>query len=115
MMLLYNWFRDQYKGTNPPIKKDYYRFTIANFSYFLLIDIRQESFASLNHIQQAFYLEDLPLPRWNIVTKIDIWSKRKEWCFVEEDHLFLVGSDLNFRCLYSNKSIQINDVWHIHP
>jgi hypothetical protein len=56
IVLLCNWVKANYNGSNATIKRDEYGFMLVNFSSF--IPILYQSFAFPLHVKQVFFSND---------------------------------------------------------
>ncbi len=65
IVLLYNWVKANYNGSNATIKQDEYGFVLVKFSYF--IPISDQSFVFPLHVEQVFFPNDARKRGWKVV------------------------------------------------
>ena len=100
VILVCEWVKANYAGTNATVKKDRLGFTMANFNR--MIPYGKESFAFPIHVQQVFLSNDLLCPGWKVVCRTEVRGRRIDRDASREgvDGLFGLG------CTADHKGLQ---------
>jgi len=91
IILVCEWIKANYAGTNATVRKDRMGFTIANFSR--MIPYGKESFAFPIQVQQVFFSDDILCPGWKVVYRTKVRGCRIDRnAYMEDvDGLFGLG------------------------
>jgi hypothetical protein len=91
IILVCEWVKANYAGTNATVRKDRMGFTVANFNRMILYG--KESFAFPIHVHQVFFSNDLLCPGWKVVCRTEVRGRRidKNACTESDDGLFGLG------------------------
>ena len=91
IILVCEWVKANYAGTNATVKKDRLGFTMANFNR--MIPYGKESFAFPIHVQQVFFSNDILYPGWKVVCRKEARGRRtdKNACGEDVEGLFGLG------------------------
>lgn len=90
IILVCEWVKANYAGTNATVRKDRMGFTMANFNR--MIPYGKESFAFPIHVQQIFFSDDLLCPGWKVVCKTEVRGCRidRNACTESDDGLIFI-------------------------
>ena len=126
VILVCDWVKANYRGRNATIKKDEWRFTLANFR--LVVPFGYESLAFPIHCQQVFFSDDEDECGWIVVLRTEVRGRRIHSAAEEEEdsEMFAMGRDVDFHGLQvpnempepipdhfpEGREINVNEVLH---
>lgn len=99
IVLVCEWVKANYRGRNATVKKDEWRFTLANFNS--LLPFGNESFAFPINCDQVFFSDAKDEPGWKVVLRTEVRGRRidNDMEDAEEVEMFRMGDDVDFQGL----------------
>ena len=96
VLLVCEWVKANYRGTNATVKKDEWGFTMANFNS--LITFSYESLAFPKNCDQVFFSDDEDECGWKVVLQTEVRGRRIDNDMEEakEAEIFRMGANNDF-------------------